>query len=185
MPNPALPVLDAWLLDTAAAFPNDIAEKFGKTYCLGNVLASKIGLTTMGGLQAMSTHGVPQQPVLLTSWKEIATYLGKGVRTVQRWEQQFGLPVRRPNEKIKGIVHATTNELDSWLASQWSQRPREFFTPHNGEFVTAVRLSIRQSAELRSANRILLEDVRHTVASMFEECQSLARSMTGPPPPAR
>jgi hypothetical protein len=30
----------------------------------------------------------------LTSWKEIGQYLGKGVRTVQRWEQQMGLPVR-------------------------------------------------------------------------------------------
>ena len=69
----------------------------------------------------MASQVMLEQPELLTSWKEIANYLGKGVRTVQRWEQQFGLPVRRPNEKIKGIVHATRHELDRWLGEQWSQ----------------------------------------------------------------
>lgn len=132
----------------------------------------------------MSAHGVSQQPVLLTSWKEIAAYLGKGVRTVQRWEQQFGLPVRRPNERIKGIVHATTDELDAWLATQWSQRPKEmsFAFPETFERLQAVRSNIKQSAELRLANRALLEEVRHTLRSMLEECQSLASSMNGTPP---
>jgi hypothetical protein len=31
----------------------------------------------------------------LDSWKEIASYLGRGVRTVQRWECEEGLPVHR------------------------------------------------------------------------------------------
>src|SRR6266550_1743785 len=31
----------------------------------------------------------------LESWKEIAAYLGKGVRTVVRWEKTEGLPVHR------------------------------------------------------------------------------------------
>lgn len=51
----------------------------------------------------------------LTSWKEIAQYLGKGIRTVQRWEQNMGLPVRRPRERERGIVLATTDALDGWL----------------------------------------------------------------------
>ena len=54
----------------------------------------------------------------LTSWKEIAHYLGKGIRTVQRWESVLGLPVRRPSAKDKGIVFALTEELDAWLLSQ-------------------------------------------------------------------
>ena len=28
---------------------------------------------------------------VMTSWKEIARYLGEGVRTAQRWESEFGL----------------------------------------------------------------------------------------------
>jgi hypothetical protein len=52
---------------------------------------------------------------LLTSWKEIAIYLSKGVRTVQRWERELGLPVRRPAQS-RHIVLATTSELDGWVA---------------------------------------------------------------------
>jgi hypothetical protein len=36
-----------------------------------------------------------------TSWKEIAKYLGKGVRTAQRWEHEAGLPIRRPMARIE------------------------------------------------------------------------------------
>jgi hypothetical protein len=37
------------------------------------------------------------QTTLLSCWKDIASYMYSGVRTVQRWEQHVGLPVRRPN----------------------------------------------------------------------------------------
>ena len=54
-------------------------------------------------------------PEILNSWKEVATYLGRGVRTVQRWEQELGLPVRRPRGKTRSAVMAFRNELDQWL----------------------------------------------------------------------
>ena len=54
----------------------------------------------------------------LTSWKEIAEYLGKGVRTVQRWERTMGLPVRRPGGYHKGIVFVLIEDLDAWLRQQ-------------------------------------------------------------------
>ena len=40
---------------------------------------------------------LPEESAVLSSWKDIAKYMGKGVRTVQRWERHLGLPVRRPN----------------------------------------------------------------------------------------
>lgn len=52
---------------------------------------------------------------VLGCWKEIADHLGKGVRTVQRWERECGLPVRRLNATFKGRVVAFTAELDEWL----------------------------------------------------------------------
>src|SRR5512142_432845 len=55
---------------------------------------------------------------LLTSWKEIANYLGKGVRTVQRWENDAGLPVRRPQGGVKHVVFAVPEEIDEWVRSQ-------------------------------------------------------------------
>jgi hypothetical protein len=54
----------------------------------------------------------------LTSWKEIAAYLHKGVRTAQRWEQELGLPVRRPKTDGEGIVFALPEELDAWLRTR-------------------------------------------------------------------
>ncbi len=121
------------------------------------------------------------QPELLTSWKEIANYLGKGVRTVQRWELQFGLPVRRPNEKVKGIVHATRQELDQWLEMQWSQRPKDgslVLTKIDDDQMKVVRANIKYASSLRQANRILLEDIRVVVSNMYQECEALSRTMT-------
>lgn len=57
-------------------------------------------------------------PAVLTSWKEIAAHLGKSIRTVQRWERELGLPVRRPDTRRSGIVLADPTELDAWLHRQ-------------------------------------------------------------------
>ena len=132
----------------------------------------------------MSASITPQQPELLTSWKEIASYLGKGVRTVQRWEQQFGLPVRRPNEKVKGIVHAKREELDQWLRDQWSQRPKEFAQASALDTgpLDMVRARIEESVALRMANRLLLKELRHGVSSMYAECEAMHRKMSRLPP---
>lgn len=54
----------------------------------------------------------------LDSWKEIAGYLQREVRTVQRWEKEAGLPVRRLLHEKRGTVYAFTEELDAWAASR-------------------------------------------------------------------
>ncbi|HET8923803.1 MAG TPA: tetratricopeptide repeat protein [Candidatus Acidoferrum sp.] len=51
----------------------------------------------------------------LVSWKEIATYLGREVRTVQRWEETEGLPVHRHEHLKKSTVYAYPTELDAWF----------------------------------------------------------------------
>src|SRR5689334_13796087 len=61
-------------------------------------------------------QGLHPKSQVLSSWKEIAHYINRGVRTVQRWERDYGLPVHRPKAHIKGSVFALKNELDSWLA---------------------------------------------------------------------
>ncbi len=50
---------------------------------------------------------------VLHSWKEIASYIGRGIRTVQRWEKQFMFPVHRVGNK--GAVFAFPAEIDAWL----------------------------------------------------------------------
>lgn len=49
----------------------------------------------------------------LNGWKEIAAHLGKGVRTVQRWEHQYGLPVHRLGVDAE-VVFAFRSEIDDW-----------------------------------------------------------------------
>jgi TolB-like protein len=51
----------------------------------------------------------------LDSWKEIAAYLKREVRTLHRWEAQEGLPIHRHLHKERGSVYAYKSELDSWL----------------------------------------------------------------------
>ncbi len=53
----------------------------------------------------------------LDSWKEIARYLNRYVRTVQRWEEAGGLPVyRHAQGRVKGsAVYAYKSEIDAWL----------------------------------------------------------------------
>lgn len=56
----------------------------------------------------------------IDSWKEIATYLKKDVRTVIRWEKERGLPVHRVPGGRKNAVFAFTASLDSWLMADVS-----------------------------------------------------------------
>jgi hypothetical protein len=54
----------------------------------------------------------------LDSWKEIAAYFRRDVRTVRRWEQSLGLPVHR-HRQARGVgVYAYKREVDEW----WKQR---------------------------------------------------------------
>jgi non-specific serine/threonine protein kinase len=58
----------------------------------------------------------------LDSWKAIAAYLNRGVRTVRRWEREEGLPVHRHVHRVLGSVYAYTLEIDAW-----QQRDRSKF----------------------------------------------------------
>src|SRR5437868_12590997 len=50
----------------------------------------------------------------LDTWKEIATYLRREVRTVQLWEKKEGLPVHRHFHQQLGSVYAFRSEVDRW-----------------------------------------------------------------------
>ncbi len=54
----------------------------------------------------------------LDSWKEIAAYLRRSVRTVTRWEREEGLPVHRHLHSKSGSVYAYKAELDAWWANR-------------------------------------------------------------------
>ncbi len=74
--------------------------------------------STDGRARAPSGHGPGQR---LESWKEIAAYLRRDVRTVQRWEQTDALPIHRHQRAHRPIPYAYTAELDAW----WTGRSNE------------------------------------------------------------
>jgi Tol biopolymer transport system component len=63
----------------------------------------------------------------LESWKEIAAHLGKGVRTVERWERTEGLPVHRHSHEKASSVYAYKSEIDRW----WNNHPGKTNGPDN------------------------------------------------------
>jgi len=63
----------------------------------------------------LGPEGSPPSGKKLDSWGEIASYLGREVRTVQRWEQTEDLPVHRHEHKKKSTVYAYAGELDAWI----------------------------------------------------------------------
>ena len=52
---------------------------------------------------------------MLSSWKEIAQFFGKGVRTVQRWEKTLDLPIHRPPGAPSNVVLAKESDLEEWM----------------------------------------------------------------------
>ena len=56
----------------------------------------------------------PDSTDRLESWKEVAGYLKREVRTVQRWEKKEGLPIHRLQHDKLGSIYAYKSELDAW-----------------------------------------------------------------------
>src|SRR5215813_4047415 len=116
---------------------------------------------------------------ILNSWKEVAQYLGRGVRTVQRWERELGLPVRRPRGKSRSPIMALREELDSWLnnspqATNYHANGNEAGSPPpEGEFAALSNVSdmILKSRDLRSESRALR-------AEMCEALNALVANLT-------
>jgi tetratricopeptide (TPR) repeat protein len=70
---------------------------------------------------------------ILNGWKEIGGYVCRDIRTVERWEKQRGLPVRRVPGAGRATVYALTSELDEWLENSQSEG-----TQNSGESLTIL-----------------------------------------------
>jgi hypothetical protein len=123
--------------------------------------------------------GPDSSPTVLTSWKDIARYMGKGVRTVQRWEQDFGLPVRRPLGSNKKAVLARPRDLDAWVALRCGSRARALappIDPKRGQAMVALAslaAQIQTSRMLQQSNRVLMHEVSAALNELHTQLQSL------------
>jgi hypothetical protein len=137
------------------------------------------GKSSLGGNAMQSkTHQASQS--VLSCWKDIANYMGKGVRTVQRWEQDLALPVRRPRAGgPKGPVTALPTDLDQWLLVNWSERRTVDRIRHKTAArvfeanITAENPLIEQSRQLRFQNRLLLADLMQSIENLRLTCSTL------------
>src|SRR5512141_1481166 len=60
----------------------------------------------------------PERQPKLESWKEIAAYLQRDVKTAHRWEKHEGLPIHRHTHKSRSSVYAHHAEIDAWKLSR-------------------------------------------------------------------
>jgi hypothetical protein len=121
---------------------------------------------------------VSEDSTVLSSWKDIARYLGKGVRTVQRWEHHLGLPVRRPvGASQKSAVVLYRGDVDAWLATRFSARTLEKneieASQTSRSARTTLREGIRTARELRRANHALTEQITASIRLLAERCDRL------------
>ena len=68
-------------------------------------------------LSVVPARDSPSDLETLSGWKQIASELGRSLRTVQRWERTLGMPVRRLGCGSGAPVFAFKKELYRWLAS--------------------------------------------------------------------
>jgi tetratricopeptide (TPR) repeat protein len=66
----------------------------------------------------LDRQSIAESSERLDSWKEIASYLKRSVRSVQRWEAEEGMPVHRHQHEKRSTVYVFKSELDVW----WRER---------------------------------------------------------------
>lgn len=129
-------------------------------------------------MAGLSTSALPEtflQKPRLNSWKEIAVYLDRGVRTVQRWEQELGLPVHRISKNDRGPVFAYRQEIDRWLDA-CAKNPRlstEIALP-----ALARPTVIKNSPEVWNQIRVSTESIRsgtEQLHKLVEKLQALIK----------
>src|SRR5215467_7164342 len=106
---------------------------------------------------------------ILTGWKEIANHLHRGVRTVQRYERDFGLPIRRPAAKRGSAVIATTVELDAWVTASSIRDALPLPSPasDNATLLGMFRQGITEMHRLREESA----KIRDEVQAHFDCCK--------------
>ena len=113
--------------------------------------------------------------MVLNSWKEIADYLDRGVRTVQRWEKDLAFSVRRPRGKSRSAVIALRSDIDSWLRSR-ALTKADFASIAQQSDLEDVEASPRVS-ELVQESRLLRARLMHSRHEFREAVLRLTTSV--------
>ena len=63
----------------------------------------------------MGKHNNNSEVDILDTWKEIAGYVRKDIRTCQRWEKELDFPIYRLKDSPKSRVYSYKDEIDAWI----------------------------------------------------------------------
>jgi len=113
---------------------------------------------------------------VLNSWKEIATYLGRGVRTVQRYERELQLPVRRVGGKAHSSVVALSQDLDTWLEHATLQK-RDELLPRAANRVSVTAESVADFHELRLRCAQLRAEHTNALGTLIQSLSNIMREI--------
>ncbi len=117
---------------------------------------------------------LPNVSSTLNSWKEIAVYFASGVRTVQRWERELGLPVHRIRQTEHSPVFAYPHELRIWLESRRNAELTKLPGCLNGQPIKASSLD---RAETRSRSQRLSERNVHVAVAANANTEQIRQKL--------
>ena len=109
----------------------------------------------------------------LDSWKEIACYLNRNVRTVQRWEASESMPVHRHLHAKSGSVHAFRSELDSW------RKERSYCSPPGCDETRSIQCS--EKGSINDKEQVLIRTVLEAILVQLTAQTTSAMNLTSRP----
>jgi len=132
-------------------------------------------LTCLDGKRKQSAKDAMSTDTL-DSWKAIAAYLRRDVRTVMRWERARGLPVHRIPGGGKPGVFALRSELDSWRTTAPAPRAEPPETPlaaeptsHRARLVVLPFVNLSGDPAQEYASDAMTDEIITELASLAPE----------------
>jgi len=117
---------------------------------------------------------VERRKDVLHSWKDIASFLQRGVRTVQRWEKQHNLPVHRVGAGVRAPTFAFRSELQAWLVHMAeTAHSDEFRIPEPAATEPIGKSSLGNVRRLGEQSRELRERVRRSREVLHSRMKTL------------
>ena len=117
---------------------------------------------------------------MLNSWKGIATFLDRGVRTVQRWERDLQLPVHRIGKGPRSPVYALVPELKFWVATSGVNSHRALQAVESGNGIPTngrpkILSPIETSRRLMAESLKLVRSVAETSVRQQRQAEILQK----------
>jgi hypothetical protein len=128
----------------------------------GVIVLGNASERSMPQLRESTEEGTAQSRAgMLNSWKEIASFLNRGIRTVQRWERELQLPVHRIGKGIRSPVFAFTAEIKLWL------------------YANRAKLAApEQPLEKRPSGKAAQTPAQYRMKASWVRCQQLTEELT-------